>query len=150
MTDFLQRRRLVRHWPSLAAITAWLLLVVVPVFFQSEIVRAVVAIASICLMIYQWFTYRKTIRGSNFTLLSLVVAGVSLASLWLALNVVRFCTYDPESERIWAWHTLVIRIQTPLVWAVGLLSVVVFVWALLLLARWFVGKARILTGSPNP
>jgi hypothetical protein len=147
--DFPQRSRLVRHWPMLVAIAAWLVLAVVPAFFQSEIVRAVVAIGCMGLMVYQWVTYHKTISGSNFTLLSLVVSGVTLASLWLALNVVRFYTYDPESARTWAWHTLVIRIQTPLSWVVGLLVAIVFVWALLLLARWFSRKARTLTSKTS-
>jgi len=147
--DFPQRSRLVRHWPMLVAITAWLVLAVVPAFFQSEIVRAVVAVGCMGLMVYQWLTYRKTISGSNFMLLSLVVAGVTLASLWLALNVVRFFTYDPENDRTWAWHTWVIRIQTPLAWVVGLLIVIVFVWALLLLARWLSRKARTLTSKAS-
>lgn len=134
----------------LVAITAGLLLAVVPAFFRSEIVRAVVAVGCIGLMVYQWLTYRKTISGSNFILLSLVIAGVTLASLWLALNVVRFYTYDPESGRTWAWHSLVIRIQTPLAWVVGLLVVIVFVWALLLLARWLSGKARTLIRRASP
>jgi hypothetical protein len=147
--EFPLRSRLVRHWPMLVAIAAWLVLAGVPAFFQSEIVRAVVAVGCICLMVYQWLIYRKTISGSNFMLLSLVVAGFTLASLWLALNVARFYTYDPEIDLAWAAHTLVIRIQTPLAWIVGLLVVIVSVWALLLLARWLSRKARTLTSKAS-
>ena len=148
MINFLQRSRLVRNWPMFVAITAWLVLAIVPAFLQSEIVRAVVAVGCMGLMVYQWLTYRKTTSGSNFMLLSLV-AGVTLASLWLALNVVRFYTYDPESDRAWAWHTLVIRVQTPLARVVGLLVVIVFVWALLLLARWLSRRAHTVTSKAS-
>jgi hypothetical protein len=150
VVDFPQRRRLVLHWPMLGAITAWLLIAVVPAFFYSEIIRAIVAIGCIGLMAYQWLTYRKTISGSNFMLLSLLVAGFTLASLWMTLNVVRFYTYDHVNDRMGAWHSLVIRIQTPLAWVVGLLVVIVSVWALLLLVSCLSRKVRTLTGRVSP
>jgi len=62
---------------------------------------------------------------------------------------VRFYTYDPESDRAWAWHTLVIRVQTPLARVVGLLVVIVFVWALLLLARWLSRRAHTVTSKAS-
>jgi hypothetical protein len=45
---------------------------------------------------------------------------------------------------------LVIRIQTPLAWFVGLLVVIVFVWALLLLVHWLGGKARTVIRKASP
>jgi hypothetical protein len=87
-------------------------------------------------MIYQLLTYRRTWSGARFTFLSLIAGGVGLVSVWLALNVVRFYTYDPESERIWSWHELVIGVQDSLLWGIAAVAVVVSVWALLHLARW--------------
>ena len=101
-------------------------------------------------MVFQWFLYRRNVRGANFAFLSLVVFGFALASLWLVLNVVRFYTYNPESGRIWAWHTAIVRVQTPLVWLIAILVVIVFVWALLLLTHWAIGRSRALFNKANP
>ena len=93
-------------------------------------------VGSIALMFYQWLTYRKTSSGAQLVFLSLIVAGYGLASLWLALNVVRFYTYNPESAHLWASHMFVIRVQDALVWGVGALVVAVSLWALLQFAQW--------------
>jgi hypothetical protein len=87
-------------------------------------------------MIYQSLTYRRTWSGARLIFLSLIAGDVGLGSAWLALNVVRFYTYEPESERIWSWHELVIRVQNSLLWGIAAVAVVVSVWALLHLARW--------------
>jgi hypothetical protein len=94
------------------------------------------AVGSIALILYQWLTYRKTTSGALFVFLSLIVAANGLASVWLALNVVRFYTYNPDSEQAWAWHMVVVRIQVALVWGRGAIVVAVFLCALLLFARW--------------
>ena len=124
-----------RHWPLVAAGAVWLLLFAG--FLQSELVRASVAAGCIALMVYQWLTYRKTSSGAQqLVFRSLIVAGYGLASIWLALNVVRFYTYNPESARVWAWHILVIRVQYALVWSIGALVVAVSLWTLLQFAQW--------------
>jgi hypothetical protein len=138
-----QPRRFVQHWPLVAVGTAWLLLFAG--FLGSEIVRASVAIGGIALMVYQWRTYRKTSNGAQLVFLSLIVAGFGLASVWLALNVVRFYTYNPESAHLWAWHMLVIRVQDALIWGIGALVVTVSLWTLLQFAQWF---GRRMSSSP--
>ena len=148
MIDSLQRFRL-HHWPLLVSTIAWLAVVWVPALFQSEVVRAVLAVTCIALMAFQWALYRKTVGGSKFLLLSLIVAWFTLASLWLGLNVVRYYTYNPESARTWAWHTLVAQIQTPILWAMALLIPVVFTWVLWLFVHWISGRVRNLTSRPN-
>jgi hypothetical protein len=97
------------------------------------------------LMLYQWLTYRRTSSGARLVFQSLIVAGFSLASVWLALNVVRFYTYNPESERIWAWHGVVAQIQEALLWVIGALALAVSLWALLQFAQWL-GR-RVSTGG---
>ena len=103
---------------------------------NSEIVRAVLAVFCTALMIYQWLIYRKTNRGMQLLFLWLVVGGLTLSSIWVGLNVVRFYTYDPESNRMWAWHMLIVQIQEIIKWAVVGLAAIAFLCGLLLLARW--------------
>jgi|ERR1700722_2604992 hypothetical protein len=129
-----QPRRFIRHWPLVAASTVWLLFFAG--FLHSEIVRASVAVGCIALMVYQWLTYRKTSSGAQLVFLSLIVAGYGLASLWLALNVVLFYTYNPESAHVWASHIFVSRVQYALIWGVAALCVAVSLWALLQFAQW--------------
>jgi hypothetical protein len=124
----------VRHWPLVTVATVRLVLFAG--FPHSEIVRAAVAIGCIALMLYQWLTYRRSDSGAQLVFLSLIVAGFGLASVWLALNVVRFYTYNPESDHTWAWHMLVVRVQDVLVWGIGALALVVSLWAVLQFARW--------------
>jgi hypothetical protein len=130
---FIQRGYIVRHWPFMVAFVAWLLLLL-PTFFQSEIIRAVVALICMALMVVQWLIHRKATSGADFAFLSLVVAGFSLINLWLALNVVRFYTYDADSGR--GVHMTIIRIQDSLVWTIGVLIAVISVWALFAIVRW--------------
>jgi hypothetical protein len=127
----------------MASVSVWLLLFAG--FLQSEIVRASIAFACMGLMLYQWLTYRRTSSGARLVFQSLIVAGFSLASLWLALNVVRFYTYNPESEPVWVWHGLVARIQDALVWVIGALAIAVSLWALWQFAQWL-GR-RVSTGG---
>lgn len=88
-------------------------------------------------MVIQWLTYRRAIKGAHFAFLASVVAGFGLANLWLALNVVRFYTYDAESgSKI---HVVIIRVQDALVWIIAALVVVVAVWRLFGVVCW-VGK----------
>jgi hypothetical protein len=146
--DSLQRLRL-RHWPLFVATIAWLVVAWVPALFRSEVVRAALAVTCIALMAFQWVLYRKTVDGSKFLLLSLIVAWFTLASLWLSLNVVRYYTYNPESARTWAWHTLVAQIQTPIAWAMALLIPVVFTWVLGLFVHWISSRVRNLPSRPK-
>lgn len=134
MSESFELRRFVRHWPLLIAGAVWLLFVAG--FLHSHIVRAAVAVGGIALMLYQWQAYRKSNRGSQLVFLSLIVSGFGLAFFLLAVNVARFYTYDPESERMWEWHTRVARVQDALMWVVGALVVIVAVWALFQLVHW--------------
>jgi hypothetical protein len=135
-----QRGRLLRHWPLLVAITEWVIVAWVPTLFQSEIVRLLLALTCMSLMVLEWVIYRKTIVGSQFLLLYLIVAWFTLTSLWLALNVLRYYTYNPESQRIWAGHTLVSQIQIPVALAAAVLMPVVILWVLILFAGWISGR----------
>ena len=99
-------------------------------FLQSEVLRATVAVVCIALMIYQWLAYRKTTAGAQFVLLSLIVAGFGLSSVWLALNVARFYTYGHKSDGMGLWHVYVIHAQDIILWLIGSLAVVVSLWAL--------------------
>jgi len=126
VSESLQSRLLTRHWPLVIPALVWLLLFTG--FLQSEVLRAAVAVACIALMLYQWLAYRKTSTGARFVLLSLIVAGFGLSSVWLALNVVRFYTYGHESAGMGLWHVYVIHAQDILLWFIGTLVVVVSVW----------------------
>jgi hypothetical protein len=66
------------------------------------------------LMLYQWRVYRRSFFGARLIFLSLVVAGLTLASMWIALNVVRVYTYDGESGIVYG---TVVRLQDGLVWS---------------------------------
>ncbi len=101
------------------------------------------AITCIPLMLYQWQVYRRSARGARFVFLSLVVAGLTLASAWLALNVVRGYTYDGDHPGgIYGW---VVLIQDVLVWATGALLIVVAVWVMVYFAVWLSRKRHVLT-----
>jgi hypothetical protein len=126
------RNLLVRHLPLVIGACS----LVAAVYVGSEAVRAVAVAGSILLMIYQYVVYRRISSGSRLVFLSLLPAEVGLVSAWLALNVARFYTYDPEAPRTWAWHERLIRIQDFLGWAIGVLAATVLTWALLHFARW--------------
>ena len=133
------------HWPLLIPTAVWVLL-----FFGllgPEVFRAALAVACIALMLHQWKVYRRSASGARFVFLSLVVAGLTLASLWLALNVVRFYTYDGESRRFYGF---VVRIQNGLVWVTVALLIVVAAWVVVYFARWFIRKSRVLVSRSNP
>ena len=132
MSESHQPNRFMRHWPLLAALS----ILLCAANLRSEIVRAVAAVGCFSLMIYQSLIGRRTWSGARFVFLSLIAGNVGLVSVWLALNVVRFYTYAPESERIWSWHELVICVQNSLLWGIAAVAVIVSVWALLHFARW--------------
>jgi hypothetical protein len=136
--ESLQRRRLVQHWPLLVPVAAWLLLF--GGLLQSEIVRAVIAVGCFALMIYQWMAYRKTYRGSTLVFVSLIVAGFALASIWLALNVVRYYAYGHESDNLGMLYSTVVRVQGILIWPIGVLVMIVCVWAIVGFSRWLVAR----------
>jgi len=136
--ESLQRRRLVQHWPLLVPVAAWLLLF--GGLLQSEIVRAVTAVGCFALMIYQWMAYRKTYRGSTLVFVSLIVAGFALASIWLALNVARYYAYGHESENLGMLYSTVVRVQGILIWPIGVLVMIVCVWAIVGFSRWLVAR----------
>lgn len=137
MSESLQPNLFTRHWPVPVA----LCILLCAGNLQSEIVRAVAAAGCISLMMYQWLIYLRTSSGARLLFLSLVVADIGLVSLWLLLNVVRFYTYDPESERIWEWHERVIQIQDFLLWGIAAVAVVVSVCAMFLFAHWVTKRA---------
>jgi hypothetical protein len=116
--------------------TAVLFLLVAGVI-RSEVLRAVLASACLALMFYQWRMYHRTESGARLVFLSLVVAGITLTSAWLALNVVRFYTYDGGSGRVYGF---VVRVQDTLVWMTGALLTVVTVWIIVAFARWLVAS----------
>lgn len=124
--------------PLLVPAVVWLLLF--GGLLQSEIARAVIAIGCLALMIYQWMRYRRTYRGSKLVFLSLIVAGFALASIWLALNVVRFYTYGHDSDSLGMLHFSIVRVQGVLIWPIGTLVVAVCVWGILEFARWLVRR----------
>jgi hypothetical protein len=135
------------HWPLLAPTAVWVLLF--SGLLASEVLREVLAIACIALMMYQWQVYRRSASGVRFVFLSLVVVGLILASLWLALNVVRFYTYDGDGGpgRI---HSLVVGVQEYLVWTTVALLIVVASWVVVYFAIWFSRKSRVLVRRSNP
>ena len=138
MIELLERRRLFQHLPLLIPAAVWLLLF--GGLLQSEIARAVIAVGCLALMIYQWMAYRKTYSGSKLVFVSLIVAGFALASIWLALNVVRFYTYGHESDSLGMLYFSVVRVQSVLIWPIGVLVVAVCVWAIVEFARWLVRR----------
>ena len=107
----------------------------------SEVLRAILAVVCIASMLWQWLRYRKTERGAHFIFLSLMVAGFTLASVWLLLNVARFYTYDGESGRSHVYPK-VVSTQDELVWLICVLMVVVSIWALFEFAHWVSGRLR--------
>jgi hypothetical protein len=133
------------HWPLLIPTGVCVLLF--SRLLTSDVLKGVLAIACIALMAYQWQVYRRSVRGARFVFLSLVVTGLTLASMWLALNVVRVYTYDGESGLIYG---SVVRIQDGLVWVTGALLIVVTVWIVVYFVIWLIGKGRVLVSSSNP
>lgn len=127
-------------------VVAWVLLFAG--LFQSELLRAAVAVFCIVLMLYQWRRYRSTTSGARLIFLSLIVAGFALSFVWLALNVIRFYTYVGEPGPV--LHVFVVRVQESLVWVIGTLVVVVSVWALLEVAGWLGAKCRQALKGSNP
>jgi hypothetical protein len=138
MTGSLERQKLVQHWPLLVPVAAWLLLFGGAI--QSEIVRAVIAVGCFALMIYQWILYRRTHRGSRLLFVSLIVAGFMLASIWLALNVVRFYSYGHPSDNLGLLYSCVVRVQDSLIWPIGVLVTIVCVWSTVGFGRWLVAR----------
>jgi hypothetical protein len=136
--ESLQRRGWVQTWPLLVPVAAWLLLF--EGLLQSEVVRAVIAVGCFALMIYQWIVYRRTYRGSTLVFVSLIVAGFALASIRLGLNVVQYYSYGHESDNLGMLYSSVVRMQGILIWPIGVLVMIVCVWAIVGFARWLAAK----------
>jgi hypothetical protein len=139
------QRAFLLHWPLIVPTAVLALL-----FFRllnSGILKEVLAIACIALMLYQLRVYCRLVHGARLVFLSLVVAGLTLTSLCVALNVVRANTHDRESGPIWG---TVVPIQDGIVWVAGALLIVVAVWVVVYFARWFIGKCRLLMSRGNP
>ena len=132
------RKILARHLPL--AIGACSL--IVAVYVGDETVRAIVAVGSILLMIYQYLVYRKASKGSRLVFLTIFPLEVGLLSAWLALNVARAYTYEPETASTWAWHERLIDLQDLLSWAVAVLGAISLTWMLLRFTRWLRGILR--------
>jgi hypothetical protein len=113
---------LLLHWPILAAICF------LPLAggLRSEPLRAVFAVACVALAVYQFFLYRTKGVATRYISLSLIVLGFAIASVWLALNVVRYYTYDPVSQH--SIYTSVVGTQEILLWPMGVVLVLVCIW----------------------
>jgi hypothetical protein len=134
------------HWPLIVPTAVWVLLF--SRLLTSEILKEVLAIACIALMLYQWRVYCRSVHGVRFVFLSLVVTGLTLAYMWIALNVVRVYTYNGEAPGL--IYGLVVRIQDGLVWGTAALLIVVAVWVVVYFALWFIGKCRVRVSRSNP
>jgi hypothetical protein len=100
------------------------------VLFDAEVLRLLVSVASLVLLMCQWSIYRKSCVGLHLTFITTLLVTFCIPCFWLALNVVRFYTYDgdnPDSTRGWI-HSNVIRTQGTIAW-VGV-ALVVLVCAL--------------------
>src|SRR5215469_13790903 len=90
----------------------------------DEAFRLTLSVGTIGLPAFQWILYRKCTRGRHFAFLTAMLVALSLPAVWLALNVVRFYTYNAAVEHadsVEAFiHWLVIRVQDGLIW-VGLM-----------------------------
>lgn len=126
MTTSQNSFKIARHAGLIAAMFLWCLLVTVVLLlggFRREIldegIRLAVSLITIALLSWQWVLYRKTTSGTHFAFLAAVLATLSLPAVWLALNVIRFYTYDGDNTDSLAGsvHHLVIRVQEGLVWA---------------------------------
>ena len=118
--------------------------------FNSEVFRLLVSIASLFLLTYQWRTFRKGYAGLHLTFLTTVLVSFSVPCLWLALNVIRFYTYDPDnpySTRGWV-YSHVVRAQDIILWAGDVLVVLVCVFGVLDLARMAKTRKALEQGSP--
>lgn len=135
MKGIVQYPRILRYWPLIITFALWVVLVLR--LFDSHGLRFVISIASVALLIYQWRIYRKTCAGLHLTFLSTVLVSLSVPCFWLALNVVRFYTYDadnPYSTRGWLYFH-VIRAQDTILWVGVVLVVLVCVFGVLDVAR---------------
>jgi hypothetical protein len=100
---------------------------------SSEPLRGVISIMCIGLAVYQWTIYR---RGQRFSLPGFVLLTLTMVSLWLGLNVIRYYTYPRHSMGILGWHGLVIRTQELLMWPILCAVLIVTLWAIIDLAHW--------------
>ena len=128
------RNLLIPHWPLAAGISS----LIAAVNVDSEIFRAVAAAVCFPLMVYECVLYRRTSNRAPRIFWSLIPSEIGLMATWLALNVARFYTYEPESERIWTWHERLIRVQDVLAWIIGILAATVLAWTLFYFARWLI------------
>ena len=94
----------------------------------DEAIRLTLSIGTIALLAFQWILYRKSTDGRHFAFLTATLVALSLPTVWLAINVIRFYTYNASVEHTdsveASIHWLAIRIQDGLIW-VGLMAFVV-------------------------
>lgn len=121
-----------RHAALILVVALWLLSFALITFFGSfrrevldEVVRLILSAASIALLAFQWVLYRKNTGGRHFAFLSAMLIVLSLPAVWLALNFIRFYTYNAAVEHAdsveASIHWLVICVQDGLIW-VGLMA----------------------------
>ena len=122
-----------RQWPAAAMATS----LVAAANTSSEPLRGVISIMCIGLAVYQWTIYR---RGQRFSLPGFVLLTLTMVSLWLGLNVIRYYTYRRHSMGILGWHGLVIRTQELLMWPILCAVLIVTLWAIIDLAHWIAGR----------
>jgi hypothetical protein len=126
-----------RHAALILAIALWLLSFAVIMFFGrlrfgremlDEAIRLTLSVGIIALLAFQWILYRKSTSGRHFAFLTAMLVALSLPAVWLAINVVRFYTYNASVEHAdsveASIHWLAIRVQDGLIW-VGLMAFVV-------------------------
>lgn len=124
-----------QYWPS--ATTVVTLGLVAKGYVLSELLRGVISIACIALAVCQWKIYR---RRQRFSLPGFALLALTMVSIWLGLNVIRYYTYPGHSMEILRWYGLVVRTQELLIWPILGCVLVVTLWAILNLAHWIAGQ----------
>lgn len=97
---------LARSWSGVLAIVA----LFIPFVWSSELGRAVLALACLGLVLQSWLVQRKYTRSrGNLALWTLGLSLPALAYLWLALNILRFYSYNGDAPS--TTYSVVIRLQ---------------------------------------
>ena len=108
-------------------------------FSHSEVLRLLVSISSLTLLTYQWRISRRSCAGLHLTFLTSLLVSFSIPCFWLALNVVRFYTYNAAADRPYStggWiYFYVVRVQDIIAWVGVALVVLVCAFGVLDLAR---------------
>ena len=127
MNDTAHDRSILRWWPLTIMAALWVGLVLR--LSHSEVLRLLVSIASLALLTYQRRILRRNCAGLHLTFLTTLLVSVSIPCFWLALNVVRFYTYNAAADRPYStggWiYFYVVRAQDIIAWVgVALLTLV--------------------------